>query len=75
MIDTFLERFKILSYEEQLSLLSQYISVHSKTHHKIDLPDDFIPFCLSAMKNLDSHGKTNKCLVPFGHRTGKCTAR
>ncbi len=54
--DTFLERFEILSCEEQLS---QCISVHSKTHHNMDLPDDFIQFCLSAMKNLDSHGKTN----------------
>lgn len=57
--DTFLERFNVLTHDEQLSHLSQCLSLHSKNFHNFTVPDDFLQFCLCAMKNLEAHGKTN----------------
>ena len=57
--DTFLQRFGSLGCEDQMRLLRKLLSHHCSTHHELQVPDDFLPLSIDAMKNLQSHGKVN----------------
>lgn len=57
--DTFLSQFQYLSYEEQMSLLSQFFSHHCAASHDLKVPEDYLRLSVFAMKHLEAHGKLN----------------
>ena len=58
-LQTLFSSFTRLNHEEQMSLLCKFFSYHCATAHDVNMPNDYLPLSVCAIKNLRTRGKLN----------------
>ena len=54
-----LERIRALPIDDQLSLLSDFITSYAESNYGLTVPSDFLKLALQGMKNLQDAGRVN----------------